>query len=235
MERDLFFRPMVVLGLVETEGCRSLKNNLEAGQELRGVSVSQLYLGELFRGTRGWSPWIAMGGVLGVGLAMQAAGSLATANGLLVERCSGARLTQKHASFCLFGGTLQNVAIWHGVKRSRSERGFLGPRPWDVPDLISFIPTPAALLPALPPVLYVQLPARTQSPHLPINGPLEWSSGFGRGSRVEQQPKWSRVRLPTSEAKFQKIRDFRNRLPLFNRRIELVGELFAWHVRYSRA
>ena len=28
----------------------------------------------------------------------------------------------------------------------------------------------------------IQLPARTQSPPLPINGPLEWSSGFGRGS-----------------------------------------------------
>ena len=44
-----------------------------------------------------------------------------------------------------------------------------------------------------------------------------------------QQPKWSRVRLPTSEVKsfFKKIKeDFRTRLPPFDRRMGLVGELF---------
>ena len=78
-------------------------------------------------GLEGWSPWIAMDGVLGVGLAMQPAGSLATANGLLVARCSGPRPAQEHAGLCQFVATLQYVASWQGVKRSLTERGFLGP------------------------------------------------------------------------------------------------------------
>ena len=48
--------------------------------------------------------------VLGVGCAIQAVGSQATANGELIKSCGGPRPTQEHASFCLFVGALQYVA-----------------------------------------------------------------------------------------------------------------------------
>ncbi len=112
----------------------------------------------------------------------------------------------------------------------RSEMLAKAQAPIGVPSCTNLSPNPLPLLPA-PCLQYIyQLPHAHFHRLLPINGPLEWSSGFGRRANGwNANRKRPGVRLPPREAQSLQKRIFvTDHLCMSGALVGLVGELFVF-------